>query len=203
MSSLRHLLVMSVQGMAWLILMPLIVWSKLPLPEYSRFTAPGQLLSIIPGFTGILLRRVWYRSTLRECGSHLTVDWLAVIRTQETIVGNNCTFGVASWINLATVGDNVMTGSHVIILSGRSQHGFDRTDQPMRLQHGQKERLKIDSDVWIGARAIIMADVAGGTVIGAGSVVNRTFPPRSVVVGNPARLLRSRENASSAKTGVR
>jgi acetyltransferase-like isoleucine patch superfamily enzyme len=99
---------------------------------------------------------------------------------------------VANWINLATVGDNVMTGSHVTILSGRSQHGFDRTDQPMRRQHGQKVRLTIESDIWIGAGAIIMADVAGGTVIGAGTVVNRTFPPRSVVIGNPARLLRSR-----------
>ena len=203
MSVLKDISKGGAQIVAWILLLPLLLWSRMPLPEYSRFTAPSQLLSLVPGLTGILLRRVWYRSTLKQCGSHLTVDWLAVIRTRETIVGNNCTFGVANWINLATVGDNVIIGSHVIVLSGRSQHGFDRNDQPMRLQHGGKQRLMIESDVWIGAQAVIMADVASGTVIGASTVVNKTFPPRSVIAGNPARLLRSRDNVSSSETDLR
>jgi virginiamycin A acetyltransferase len=190
----RRAMIALAEAVAVVLLSPLLLWSKMPFREFSAFTAPSQLLALVPGLTGILLRRVWYRWTLKRCGSHLTVDWLGVIRTRETTVGNHCTFGVANWIGYASIGDDVITGSHVVILSGRGQHGYDRSDQPMRLQHGSKQRLMIDSDVWIGAQAVVMADVATGTVIGASTVVNKTFPPRSVIVGNPARMLRLRRD---------
>jgi len=95
---------------------------------------------------------------------------------------------------MATIGDDVITGSHVAILSGRAQHRFADLDQPMRSQHGEKQRLIIASNVWIGAQAVIMADVSEGTVIGAGSIVTKTYPPRSVIAGNPARVLRLRDD---------
>ena len=48
----------------------------------------------------------------------------------------------------------------------------------------------IGNDVWIGINSIIMSGVtlADGMVVGAGSVVRRSFPPYSVVAGNPASL---------------
>lgn len=55
--------------------------------------------------------------------------------------------------------------------------------------------LEIGNDVWIGARAIIMPNVkkiGDGAVIAAGAVVNKDVPPYSVVVGNPARVVRYR-----------
>ena len=151
------------------------------------------------GHDGVLLRRVWYRWTLKSCGSNLTVDWLAVIRTPETTVGNHCTFGVANWIGYASIGNDVMTGSHVVILSGRGQHGFADLDRPMRLQHGEKQRLVIASNVWIGTQAVVMADVSEGTVIGAGSIVTKTFPARTIVAGNPARVLRLRDDGPAGQ----
>ena len=191
---MRRPFVLLAELVALLLLSPLLLWSRLPLSPFSGFTAPSQLLSLVPGMTGVLLRRVWYRWTLRSCGRNLTVDWLAVIRVPDTTVGDHCTFGVANWIGLATIGDDVITGSHVAILSGRAQHGFADLDQPMRSQHGEQQRLIIASNVWIGAQAVIMADVSEGTVIGAGSIVTKTFSPRSVVAGNPARVLRLRDD---------
>ena len=55
--------------------------------------------------------------------------------------------------------------------------------------------LEIGNDVWIGNRAIIMPHVryiGDGAVIAAGAVVNKDIPPYSVVVGNPARIVRYR-----------
>lgn len=55
-------------------------------------------------------------------------------------------------------------------------------------------RTLIQSDVWIGARAIIKSGVVvgSGAVIGAGTVVTKDVAPYSVVVGNPARVIRKR-----------
>lgn len=200
---MRRILILLSEAIATVLLVPLLLWSRLPLPAFSTYTAPSQLLSFIPGLAGILFRRVWYRWTLKSCGRNLTMDWLAVIRIAETTVGNHCTFGVANWIGLAAIGDDVMTGSHVVILSGREQHGFADVDRPMRLQHGEKRRLTIGSDVWIGAQAVVMADVSEGTVIGAGSIVTKTFPPRTIIAGNPARVLRAREGGPAREVPAR
>jgi len=200
---MRRIFILTAESIAFVLLVPLLLWSRLPLPPFSSFTAPSQLLSLVPGLIGVLFRRVWYRWTLKSCGRNLTVDWLAVIRLPETTVGNNCTFGVANWIGFAAIGDDVMTGSHVTVLSGSEQHRFADVDRPIRLQHGEKRQLMIGSDVWIGAQAVVMADVSGGTVIGAGSIVTKTFPPRTIIAGNPARVLRARVSGHAREVPVR
>lgn len=52
-------------------------------------------------------------------------------------------------------------------------------------------RVKIGSDVFVGAGSIILPGVEIGdhVVIGAGSVVSRNIPPDSVAVGCPARVI--------------
>ena len=77
------------------------------------------------------------------------------------------------------------------ILSGRRQHGRSQDGRIEGAEEGVFEVIPIGSDCWIGAGAIVMAEIGEGTTIGAGSVVTRPIPPRSVAVGNPARVIKS------------
>lgn len=165
-----------------------------------RFETVARSLSLIPGLGGMWLRRLWYRHTLVACGVKLYVDFLAAIRTPKTRIGNHVYIGPSCWVGWADIGDDVMLGGHIVVLSGLDQHRFDRLDVPIRAQAGQPQCLRIDRDVWVGNGAIIGVDVREGTVIAAGSVVTKTFPPYSVIAGVPARLLRGRREA--ARTGA-
>jgi len=44
----------------------------------------------------------------------------------------------------------------------------------------------------VGAAALIMADVAEGSIVGGGAVVTKTFEPYSILAGVPAKVMRQR-----------
>jgi tetrahydrodipicolinate N-acetyltransferase len=51
--------------------------------------------------------------------------------------------------------------------------------------------VAIGDNVWIGAGALVLPGVTlgSGAVVGAGSVVTKDVPDRTVIAGNPARVL--------------
>lgn len=52
--------------------------------------------------------------------------------------------------------------------------------------------IEIGDDCWIGGNVTILPGVTigSGSTIGAGAVVTKSVPPRSLAVGNPARVVR-------------
>ena len=60
--------------------------------------------------------------------------------------------------------------------------------------------IRVEDHVWIGAGAIIRGGVTigEGAVVAAGAVVTKDVPPRTVVGGVPARVLRQLESPSAA-----
>jgi maltose O-acetyltransferase len=94
-----------------------------------------------------------------------------------------------------TVGDYLMMGEDVLFQGGK--HNFERTDIPMGHQGGGgKTELIIGNDVWIGARTIVLPGckkIGNGVIIGAGSVVTKDIPDYAIVGGNPAKILKTRQ----------
>lgn len=92
-------------------------------------------------------------------------------------------------------GNNVMIASGVLILTANHKH--DDMTRPMMWQGVESAPVIIEDDVWIGIRAIILPGVRVGrsSVIGAGAVVANNVPPFSIVVGNPAKVVRKRDGS--------
>ncbi len=86
------------------------------------------------------------------------------------------------------IGDNVMFAPNVTVIT--ATHPVLPALREKGLQFNVD--VKICNNVWIGAGAIIMPGITVGenSVVGAGSVVTKDVPPNTVVVGNPARVLR-------------
>ena len=78
-----------------------------------------------------------------------------------------------------------------------ANHGM-ALGQPMRIQPHTSAPISIGKDVWIGRGSCILPGVTigDGAIIGANSVVTRNVPPRTLVAGAPARVLRERGPAS-------
>ena len=53
---------------------------------------------------------------------------------------------------------------------------------------------EIGNDVWIGSNVIVRSgvNIGDGAVIGTGSVVTKDIPPYTIVVGNPAKPIKTR-----------
>lgn len=58
--------------------------------------------------------------------------------------------------------------------------------------NARNKRPTIGNNVWINANAVVIGDITLGdnVIVGAGSVVTKSIPANSVVVGNPARIIR-------------
>lgn len=88
-----------------------------------------------------------------------------------------------------------MVEEDVLFLGGG--HNYESLDIPMGKQGTKPSTpLHICSDVWIGARAIILPGckrIGKDVIIGAGSVVTKDIPDYAIVGGNPARVIKMRK----------
>lgn len=156
------------------------------------FAAGSQLVSLVPGLPGAYFRRAFYRIALRLRSAGFVIDFGTILAQRGIEIGNNAYIGAYCNIGLSVIGDDVLLGSGVHVVSGTRVHFFERVDVPIRDQGGELHKVRIGRDVWAGNQAVIMADVGDGAVVGAAALVNKPVKPYTVVGGNPARLIRKR-----------
>lgn len=148
-------------------------------------------------------------------------DWLAV-RLRGVIVGQNVMIGRNAWIQVAdddlkaeiTIGDGTNIGRNVTITAKKKitigkkclfsygvsimdhDHKFSRSISPMDSGLTEGQPIIISDNCFIGARSFILKGVKLGRhcVVGAGSVVTKSFPAYSIIAGSPARLIKILED---------
>jgi acetyltransferase-like isoleucine patch superfamily enzyme len=151
----------------------------------------AQALSLAPGLPGSYLRVAYYAMTLRSCSLESHIGSGTFFAHSRASVGHRVYIGSLCVMGQTDIGDRTQIASGVQILSGRRQHGRAKDGHIEGAEQGVFEVIPIGSDCWIGAGAIVMAEIGEGTTIGAGSVVTRPIPARSVAVGNPAKVIKS------------
>lgn len=86
------------------------------------------------------------------------------------------------------MGDNVLMGPGSKIISANHDLNNFR-------KHIDTKPVKIGSNVWIGADAVILPGISVGdnVVIGAGSIVTKDIPSNAIAVGNPCKVIKKKD----------
>ena len=99
---------------------------------------------------------------------------------------------------MAYVGD-IKIGNHVAVAPNCAfysyNHGMEAGDlikkQPLKSKGG----ITVGDGAWLGYGVIVLdgVSIGDGAVVGAGSVVTEDVAPMAIVVGNPAKVISSRQ----------
>ena len=123
-----------------------------------------------------------------EFESHVThlYDW----NGDKLVIGKFCQIasGVEFVMNGANHQMNAVSTYPFYTLEGWDMEPPESSDLPL------KGDTVIGNDVWIGQNAVILPGVhiGDGAIIGANCVVGSDVEPYTIVIGNPARVLRKR-----------
>ena len=160
-----------------------------------------------PGITRMYLRKRYWSKKLKLRGHANFGRCSEIIGYNSFSIGNRFILSDYSVLNAANskgvfIGNGVGFGRNCFLRA--ANHKIDRTDINWQDQghesaeidyKGKKYSVVIEDDVWIGANVTILSGshISRGTVVSAGSVVSNFIKPYSVVVGNPARIMKYRK----------
>ena len=160
------------------------------LGEERAFIGASERIARIPGHLGVYTRQAFYRATLEHVGDDVYFGFMSLFSKRGARLGDRVYIGRMCTIGLADIGDDVMLADGVQVLSGRHQHGSGADDNATLRDNEQTfTRVAIGKGAWLGAGAIVMADVGEGAIVGAGAVVVKPVAAGARVGGVPARPL--------------
>ena len=90
------------------------------------------------------------------------------------------------------IGEDTLIGPNCVILTSHLNYG--EVGVPLRDQGTTARRTIIGRRVWVGANSVVLpgSEIGDDAIISVGSVVSGVVPPRSIVLGNPAKVIFTR-----------
>lgn len=132
-------------------------------------------------------------------GRHCHVESLSFFKIEDEAatveLGNHVFVGRGVELDATT---HISIGDHTLIAPGCfiTDHAHNiAAAVTIDAQGCSSSATRIGRDVWIGARAIVLAgvNIGDGAVIGAGAVVNTDIAANAIAVGVPARVIGFRQ----------
>ncbi|MBK7212887.1 MAG: acyltransferase [Bacteroidales bacterium] len=127
------------------------------------------------------------------------IECTGVIRNlgEGLVIGNNVGIAQNCFIQVrgkVRIGNDVIMGPGVSIFS--ENHNYTETDAPIHTQGETRIGVVIEDGCWLGTKAVILDGVTLGhdSIVAANAVVNKSFPPYSIVAGVPAKLIKNRKS---------
>lgn len=119
---------------------------------------------------------------IQTYGGNIRIGDRCSINANTIIYGHGDTF----------IGNDVLIAGACMLIP--ANHVFSKLDSPINAQGLALNPIIIEDDVWIGHGCSILSGVTigKGSIIAAGSVVNRNIEKYSVVGGVPAKLIKKR-----------
>jgi dTDP-4-amino-4,6-dideoxygalactose transaminase/serine acetyltransferase len=127
-----------------------------------------------------------------EIGDETKVGTFVEIQ-KNAVIGKRCKISSHSFVcEGVTIEDNVFIGHGVMFINDSYPRATAASGALQTEADWKVERTIIRKGASIGSGATILANVSVGedAIVGAGSVVTRDVPARTIVAGNPARVLR-------------
>lgn len=152
----------------------------------------------VKGQMGILIRYILLKSIARHVGDNVAVFENVYIYNADNLwIGDNVSIHPMCYIQAKggiKIEENVSIAHAVTILS--VNHIYSNMDLPIKEQGIQYKKTIIKSNVWIGAKATILygVSVGSGSIIAAGSVVNKNIENLSMSGGVPAKTIKYRNS---------
>lgn len=150
----------------------------------------------INGIKGIGIRYIIIKSINSNIGNNVSIHPGCHLFSIENLsIGDNVSIHPMCYID-ATGGINI--GSDVSIAHGTTilstSHSYKDSKESIKYQNIIKKQTKIESNVWIGAKATLLygVKISEGTVIGAHSLINKDIPKNSLVFNDKKLIVKPR-----------
>jgi len=137
-----------------------------------------------------------------ECsiGDHTKIGTFVEIQ-KGVRIGKNCKISSHTFIcEGVTIEDDVFVGHNVTFINDRYPHAMTATGQLQTEADWVCIPTLVKRGASIGSSATLLCGITIGenAIVGAGSVVTKDVPPNTIVVGNPAHVLRYFLDSSAA-----
>ena len=155
------------------------------------FIGPGVTFEIGKGARVKLGRWCWIGH-----GSKIRAHEGEVEIGAKTVMGQECTISAFQHVS---VGRECIVADRVMLID--FDHGVVEVERPIRLQGIYKRDVRVGHNCWIGYGACILrgATVGDNSVVGTSAVVTKDLPANSVSAGQPARILRMRDEPETLR----